>query len=137
MDFTSNEQEHVVATVVETQEQIPVITTLIESQEQSYEPFIPHDETSKIAQKLAIELDKPIMLDYYRSSISGLCKMKKTSKNNKILVKCRNVYTAPIIKVIEVNKSRNVRGQGTSDLICETECSIYIVSNLVIRPNQL
>lgn len=120
MDFISNEQEH-------------VVTTLEETTEQSYDPFIPHVETSKVAQKLAIELDKPIMLDYYVASICGMCKINKTLKNEKILVKCKNEYTEPIIRAIEVKKSRN--GRGTADLICVTECTIYIVSNMVLWPN--
>lgn len=92
---------------------------------------IPHPETLNIAAKWAIENDKPIMLDYYVASMCGECAIKKTSDNDKILFKSMDEHTSSIVKVVEIAKSK--RQDGVADLMCVSENSIYIVSNLLIR----
>lgn len=101
------------------------------SQEQNIEKPIPHPETLKMAAKWATLYDKPIMLDYYVTSLCGKCALKKTSDNDKILYKSNDEYTSALVKVVEIAKSKNEQGIG--DLICASENSIYLVSNLLLR----
>ena len=72
------------------------------------------------AAKLAIDMDKPIMLDYFHDTRAGGTAFLGEDKDTKeqILVKSADEYTSPVQKKFKTN--------GT--FIFVTENSIYIVS---------
>lgn len=78
---------------------------------------LPENTTLQHAAKLSIVEDKPIMFDYWTSSLdkSVLIGVKET--NEKLLVKSAEEYTSPISKIFKV---------GTEYIVI-TENSIYIV----------
>jgi len=72
------------------------------------------------ASKLAIEQDKPILLDYFKDTRSGsafLGQDKETGEQ--ILVKSPEEYTSPVGKLLRAG----------ADMIAITENSIYIISS--------
>jgi len=80
---------------------------------------IPNEKVLMHAAKLAMERDKPIVLDYFKETRDGsafLGQDKDTSE--KMLVKNAEEYTSPVIKMFKAK----------DDYIIETENSIYIVS---------
>jgi hypothetical protein len=80
---------------------------------------LPSDATLQHASKLAIAEDRPIMLDYWTSSLDKNKALVGVRDNGeKLLVKSAEEYTSPISKFY---KSGN-------DYIIITENSIYIVS---------
>lgn len=88
---------------------------------------IPNVHTLLQASKMAIEFDKPIMLDYYVSN----AKIVKTKEGDTLLYKSNDEYTSPIGKLFKVEKSQQ-SGGGVSDLIAMSENSIYIVTSTVL-----
>jgi hypothetical protein len=78
---------------------------------------LPENTTLQHAAKLSIVEDKPIMFDYWTSSLekSVLIGVKETQE--KLLVKSAEEYTSPIAKIYKV---------GTEYIII-TENSIYVV----------
>jgi hypothetical protein len=84
---------------------------------------LPSPETLAFAVKLSISEDKPIMMDYWTSSIDKTVlighKADGADKKNaeKMLVRSEEEYTSPISKIYK---------QG-DDVIIITENSIYIV----------
>jgi hypothetical protein len=80
---------------------------------------IPNEKVLQHAAKLAMDRDKPILLDYYKDSRSGAAFLgQDKDTGEKMLVKNSEEYTSPVIKMF---KARD-------DYIIETENSIYIVS---------
>lgn len=79
---------------------------------------LPSDITLQHASKLAIVEDKPIMLDYWTSSLDKKSLIGVRETGEKLLVKSEDEYTSPISKFYK---------SGT-DFIIITENSIYIVS---------
>lgn len=84
---------------------------------------LPNESTLQHAAKLAIVEDKPIMLDYWTSSLQKeqdkeRCLIGVKSKTEKLLVKNEEEYTSPITKFYKNDK----------DFIVVTENSIYLVS---------
>jgi hypothetical protein len=82
---------------------------------------LPNEKVLMHAARIAMERDKPILLDYYvdtRTGAAFLGKDKETGEE--ILVKNPEEYTSPVIKKFKVK----------DDCILETENSIYIVSGL-------
>ena len=79
---------------------------------------LPENNTLQHAAKLAIVEDKPIMLDYWTFSLekSVLIGVREDNQE-KLLVKCEEEYTSPIVKIYKVGK----------EYIIITENSIYIV----------
>jgi hypothetical protein len=69
------------------------------------------------ATKVAILEDKPIVLDYWTSSLEKTCLIGVRSNNEKLLVKSEDEYTSPIAKIFKVGK----------EYIVMTENSIYLV----------
>jgi hypothetical protein len=82
---------------------------------------MPSDATLKHAAKLALTEDKPIMLDYWTSSLDkkALIGVKENATKDKLLVKTEDEYTSNIIKIYKT----------AEEIICITENSIYIVSS--------
>ena len=69
--------------------------------------------------KLAMVEDKPIMLDYWTSSLDKSVVIGVGENKEKLLVKSEDEYTSTIAKIFKVE----------TEYIIMTENSIYIVSN--------
>jgi hypothetical protein len=69
--------------------------------------------------KLAIVEDKPIMMDYWTSSLDKSVIIGVRENNEKLLVKSADEYTSPIAKIFKVE----------TEYIIVTENSIYIVAS--------
>lgn len=69
--------------------------------------------------KLAIVEDKPIMMDYWTSSLDKSVIIGVRENNEKLLVKSADEYTSPVAKIFKVE----------TEYIIVTENSIYIVSS--------
>jgi len=70
------------------------------------------------ATKVAILEDKPIILDYWTSSLEKTCLIGVRSNNEKLLVKSEDEYTSPIAKIFKVD----------TEYIIVTANSVYIVA---------
>lgn len=92
-------------------------TTIKTTSEPNYR--LPSDVTLKHAAKLAIVEDKPIMLDYWTSSLDKKALIGAKTTGEKLLVKSEEEYTSSIIKFYKSNE----------EFIVITENSIYIVSS--------
>ena len=83
----------------------------------------PNERVLVNAAKIAMDQDKPILLDYYKDTKEGgsaFIGIDKETKE-KILVKNSDEYTSPIVQMFKVKE----------DCIIVTENSIYIVSGSV------
>jgi hypothetical protein len=80
---------------------------------------LPSDVTLQHASKLAIVEDKPIMLDYWTSSVDKKALVGVRESGEKLLVKSAEEYTSPIAKFYK----------SATEYIIITENSIYIVSS--------
>ena len=80
---------------------------------------LPSDTTLQHASKLSIVEDKPIMLDYWTSSVDKKALVGVRETGEKLLVKSAEEYTSPIAKFYK---------SGTEYIII-TENSIYLVSS--------
>ena len=80
---------------------------------------LPSDITLKHAAKLGIVEDKPIMLDYWTSSLDKKALIGAKTTGEKLLVKSEEEYTSSILKFYKSGE----------EFIVITENSIYIVSN--------
>jgi hypothetical protein len=78
---------------------------------------MPDNTTMQNAIKLAISEDKPILLDYWTSSIEKTALVGVRETKEKLLVKSVDEYTSPIQKIYKVG----------NDFIIMTENSIYLV----------
>ena len=86
----------------------------------------PNEKTLLHAARLALEMDKPILLDYFIPTRDGKAFMgEDVTTKEKSLVKSSEEYTSPIQKVF-----------GTkTEYIVVTENSIYIVSGNIKKKN--
>jgi len=84
---------------------------------------LPSSATMEHAMKLAINEDRPIMLDYWKDSIEKtvLIGQRDDETKEKILVRSEEEYTSPIKQILKV---------GT-DYIIMTENSIYLVDTSI------
>lgn len=89
-------------------------------------PPMPAEKTLIHAARLALENDKPILLDYYLATHNGSAFLgEDVVTKEKSLVKSSEEYTSPIQKVF-----------GTkTDYIIMTENSIYIVAGTIKKKN--
>ena len=78
---------------------------------------LPENATMQHAMKLAVVEDKPIMFDYWVSSLDKVALIGVKESQEKLLVKSQDEYTSPIAKIFKI---------GTEYIIM-TENSIYIV----------
>ena len=87
---------------------------------------LPNEKTLLHAARLALENDKPILMDYFNDSRTGKAFLgEDVNTKEKSLVKSAEEYTSPIQKVF-----------GTkTDFIVVTENSIYIVSGAIKKKN--
>jgi hypothetical protein len=86
-------------------------------QDSSYK--LPSEITLKHAIKLAIVEDKPILLDYWTSSLDKKALIGVKENGEKLLVKSEEEYTSPISKFYK----------SATEYIIITENSIYLVSS--------
>jgi hypothetical protein len=77
---------------------------------------LPETNTLQHAIKLAIVEDKPIMMDYWTSSLDKTVLIGVKDNQEKLLVRSEEEYTSPISKIFKVGK----------EYIIITENSIYI-----------
>lgn len=83
---------------------------------------LPNEKVLAHAAKIAIEQDKPILLDYYTETKKGTAFLGEDSETKeKILVKNAEEYTSPISKMFKAKE----------DYIIVTENSVYIVSGSI------
>jgi len=84
---------------------------------------LPNEKVLIHAAKIAMEQDKPILLDYYKDTRAGgsafLGEDKETKE--KILVKNPEEYTSPVQKMFKAK----------DDYIIVTENSVYVVSGAI------
>lgn len=85
----------------------------------SFNYRLPVDITMKHAMKLAIVEDKPIMMDYWTSSLDKKALVGARENGEKLLVKSEDEYTSIIQKFYK----------SGSEYIIITENSIYLVSS--------
>jgi hypothetical protein len=86
--------------------------------ESSQKYTMPSNATCQHCCKLSVADDKPIMLDYWTSSLDKNVLIGVRSNGEKLLVKSEDEYTSPISKIYK----------SEGDYIVATENSIYIVS---------
>jgi hypothetical protein len=87
------------------------------------EVLVPNEKTLKHAARIAIEQDKPIMLDYYVDTHEGKAFLGEDSvTKDKMLVRSEEEYTSLIQKIFKVGVP------GHEDFIVITENSIYIIA---------
>ena len=79
---------------------------------------LPTNATFQNASKIAIEEDRPILLDYWRGSIEKSVLIGVRDNKEKMLVKNPEEYTSPIQKIYKIG----------DEYIISTENSLYIVS---------
>ena len=79
---------------------------------------MPSNATCQHCCKLSVADDKPIMLDYWTSSLDKNVLIGVRSNGEKLLVKSEDEYTSPISKIFKVE----------TEYLIETENSLYIVS---------
>jgi hypothetical protein len=107
---TATQQTNVPQT---TTTQVPVVTTTVAATD------IPNEKVLVHAAKIALEQDKPILLDYYVETKNGTAFLGEDSDTKeKILVKNPEEYTSPVKKMFKAN----------DDYIIVTENSVYVVS---------
>jgi len=80
---------------------------------------LPADATLKHVAKLAIVEDKPIMFDYWTSSLDKKALIGVKDSGEKMLVKSEDEYTSCISKFFK----------SATEYIIITENSIYVVSS--------
>ena len=83
---------------------------------------MPCDAALKHAAKLSLGNEKPIMLDYWKKSVSKEVCIGIRSEKEKLLVKSMDEYTSPIVKIYKVD----------TDYIVETENSLYMACASIV-----
>lgn len=87
-------------------------------------PDLPNERVLVHAARIALEKDKPILLDYYAATKTGSAFIGEDGETKeKMLVKGTEEYTSPILKMFKAK----------DDFIIETENSIYIAAGTVKR----
>ena len=89
----------------------------------------PHAATMNHAATLALQQDRPIMLDYYYPSVRKECTLGKTQDKDTSLYKNGDEYTSPLKKVFQIDASLTATGK---DIICISENSLYIVHSNIL-----
>ena len=90
-----------------------------ESSEQTSNYSLPSNIAMQHCSKLAIVEDKPLMYDYWTSSLEKKVLIGVKQDGEKLLVKSEEEYTSPIAKIYKVE----------NEYIIVTENSIYLVSS--------
>jgi hypothetical protein len=82
---------------------------------------LPTASTFQNASKIAIEEDRPILLDYWKGSLDKSVLIGVRENDEKMLVKNPEEYTSPIQKIYKIGE----------EYIISTENSLYIVSSCI------
>lgn len=83
---------------------------------------LPNDKVLRHAAKIALEQDKPILLDYYKETRAGTAFLgQDKDTGEKMLVKSAEEYTSPVSRMFK----------AAEDYIIVTENSVYVVSGLI------
>jgi hypothetical protein len=82
---------------------------------------LPENTTLQHVAKLSIVEDKPIMMDYWTSSLEKTSLIGVKENQEKLLVKSEEEYTSPISKIFKTG----------SEFIIVTENSIYLIDNQI------
>ena len=97
-----------------------LIQTPIPTPAPTQETRFPSQKTMECAIKIAIDEDRPIMLDYWMDSLNKKVVIAvQPETKEKYLVKSDEEYTSPIVEI----------KRWLQDFIIKTENSIYIVSS--------
>jgi hypothetical protein len=96
---------------------VPNSSSTVSLAESSYR--LPSDITLKHATKLAIVEDKPLLLDYWTTSLEKKALIGVRTNGEKLLVRSEEEYTSNIVKFYK----------SASEYIIITENSIYLVSS--------
>lgn len=92
------------------------------------EVITPGDKTLKHAARIAIEQDKPIMLDYFVDTHEGRAFLgEDAGTKEKMLVRSEEEYTSLIQRIFKV--------ADATEYIVITENSIYIISGSTKKKN--
>lgn len=83
---------------------------------------LPTNNTLQNLSKLSILEDKPIMFDYWTSSLDNDVIIGVREGGEKLLVKSEDEYTSPISKIYKVDQ----------EYIIVTENSIYVITSEVL-----
>jgi len=81
------------------------------------ETRLPCDAAMQHACRLSVSNEKPIMLDYWKKSLTKEVCFGLRSEKEKLLVKSVDEYTSPIVKIYK----------ASTDFIVETENSLYVI----------
>jgi hypothetical protein len=99
----------------------PAVATAAAQQQQD---MIPSATTLQHAARLAIQHDRPILLDYYIDTATGKAFLGEDNETKeKVLVKSRDEFTSSVQKSFKVG----------DDFLIFTENSIYIVSGKITK----
>jgi hypothetical protein len=83
---------------------------------------LPTDRVLQQASKIAIEQDRPIMLDYFTDSLNGKAFIgQHNDTKERLLIKSSDEYTSMITKIFKVDEC----------YIVLTENSLYVVSTSI------
>jgi hypothetical protein len=115
------------------QQSQPQSQSQAQSQSQSQQHSLPCPELLTYACTLSIQEDKPIMMDYWTSSLTKACKigivgdaLVDVKDCEKLLVKSAEEYTSPISQIFKVPNNFPANG-----IVIMTENSIYLVSDKI------
>ena len=95
--------------------------SLVEKQQKTSTYVKPSDNTVQQCLKIAVSLDKPLLMDYWVNSLENRVLIGVRENGEKLLVKSEDEYTSPISKIYKVN----------NEYIIITENSIYLVSSSI------
>ncbi len=99
-------------------------TTAAPSAATGQQDMIPSATTLQHAARLAIQHDRPILLDYYIDTATGKAFLGEDNETKeKVLVKSRDEFTSSVQKSFKVG----------DDFLIFTENSIYIVSGKITK----
>ena len=85
---------------------------------------LPGDKALKHAARIAIEQDKPIMMDYYMDTRDGKAFLgEDKATKEKMLVRSEDEYTSLIQRILKAGE----------DFIAITENSIYIIAGTTVK----
>jgi hypothetical protein len=91
----------------------------MQNQQTQVNNMLPSVETLQHAARFALKEDKPILLDYYRESLTGKAFLGEYRNGKRFLLKSESEYTSNIVNM----------GRSGNEFICITENSIYICSS--------
>lgn len=104
------------STLASTVPPTPNSTPIVKTEESR----LPNAKTLECAIKIAIEEDRPIMMDYWVDSLNKkVVIVVQSETKEKFLVKSDEEYTSPIVEI----------KRWQTDFIVKTENSLYLISS--------